>query len=157
MIKLEKLRIWRQQEGFTLIEAVISIALLAIIAVAILTGVSTSLMSSARADRQSNAMSLAIRQMESLQLQPYETADPGGEVTYPTIVSIPSNFSIWSYNRSGVPVDYVVGVPWYSDHDVTDGTDEGGMLDVDGGLQKIILVIKQSDNIALEIETYKVK
>ena len=164
MIKPDKLKIARQQSGFTLVEAALSIALLAIVAVGVLAGVSTSLLSSARTDTESTAMSLALRQMESIELQSYQEADIGGEVTYDKLEldSIPSNYSIWSYNREAhiegeeYIVSDVIGVPWYSD-EVTAGIDDGQAVEEDGGLQKIKLVIKHGDDIALTVETYKVR
>jgi len=156
-IRLTKLRnseIAREQGGFTLIEAVIGIALLSVVAVAVLIGVSTSFKANAVADKQSTAMSLAQSQVEDIQLQAYQTADPNSEVIYAKIASIPSNYSIWSYDRSGtVPVPNVVGVPWSSSIDGFAGI----ATVTDGGLQKIRLVIKQGSNVVLTLETYKVR
>lgn len=153
MAKLRKMGIVRNQSGFTLIEAVIGIALLSIVVVAVLTGVSTSFSANAVADRQSTAMSVATDQVESLQQQIYQVAPSGGEVTYTKIVSIPGNLSIWSYNRAGAVVSDIVGVPWSSS---IIGSDGNATVD-DNGLQKIKVVIKQGGKVVLTLETYKVQ
>ena len=153
LTKNRKLGIARDQSGFTLIEAVIGIALLGIVAVAVLMGVTTSFKANAVADKQSTAMSLAQSQIEDLQIQIYQVAPSNGEVIYTKIASIPSNFFIWSYNRADVLVTDIIGVPWSS---TTVGS-AGTAISDDQGLQKIRLVIKQGDKVVLTLGTYKVQ
>jgi prepilin-type N-terminal cleavage/methylation domain-containing protein len=155
---IRKLDIVRSQCGFTLIEGVIGVALLSVVAVAVLMGVSTSLKTNALADRQSTAMSLALSQVESIQVQPYIEAHSPPEARYSKISGIPENFSIWSINRDGniVSVDKngvegVIGIPWrVSDNSQT-------ITGNDWGLQKITVVIKQGNQVVLELETFKVE
>lgn len=151
-------RTTRAEHGVTLIEAVIGIALLSIVVVAVLAGVSTAFKADAVADKQSTAMSLAISQIEDLQLQAYDDAFAPPEATYAKISNIPTNFSIWSYNRSHAlvsvdsnGVEGVIGIPWK----ISENTAHD--VGVDDGLQKITVVIKHLDDIVLEVETYKVK
>lgn len=147
-----------KQSGFTLIEAIIGIALLSIVAVAVLAGVSTAFKADALADRQSTAMSLIMNQIESLQLQLYQDADSGSEVYYTKISDIPANYSIWSYNRAGSLVTDIVGVPWSSVAvEVTDDTVDGTATVDDEGLQKIRLVVKQGTIEVLTLAAYKVR
>ena len=160
IIRPDQITTFEGQRGFTLIEALVGVLLLIIVAFAVLMGVSTSLTTGAIADKQSQCISLAVSQIESLQLQVYEEAPSNGEVYYDEITVDPaSNYSIWSYSREGVLVDStqedqgIVGVPWFTS---TDGSD-GYAVDLDGGLQKIILVIKQGDKEAFRVETYKVR
>lgn len=154
--KLGKSRIIKNQKGFTLIEAVLGIALLSIVAVAILGGVSTSFSADATADKQSTAVSIAIEQIEYLHTQVYIVAPSGSEVIYQKIASVPANFSIWSYNRAGILVSDIVGVPWTSSIDNTEGFVADDSLE-EATMQKIALVIKQGNNEVFTIETYKVK
>lgn len=153
---LNKLNITRNQQGFTLIEAVLGIALLSIVAVAVLVGISTSFRVNGLADEQSTGMSVAINQIEYLNTQVYKIAPLGGEVTYTKIASIPTNFTIWSYDRSGTLVSDIVGVPWSSSIDGTDGAIADDSVEA-ATMQKITLVIKQGNNETFTIETYKVK
>ena len=55
IMKFIKTGLSQEQDGFTLMEAVIGIALLSIVAVAVLTGVSTAFKADALADKQSTA------------------------------------------------------------------------------------------------------
>jgi type II secretory pathway pseudopilin PulG len=159
--RLRNTRIVREQSGFTLIEAVIGIALLSAVVVAVLMGVSTSFKINALADSQSTAMSIAQRQVEDLQHQQnYIVAPSGGDTTYNKVANIPANFSIWSYNRAGVlvavdenNVEGVIGVPWSS---AIDGS-AGSAISDDGGLQRIKLVIKQGNKEIFTVESYKVQ
>lgn len=151
-------KVIHNQRGVTLIEAVTGIALLSIVVVAVLTGISTTFKADALADRQSTATSLIMNQIESLQLEVYQDAPSGGEACYTKITSIPSNYSIWSYNRSNILVTDIVGVPWSSSAvEVTDSVVPGVAVVDDEGLQKIKLVIKQGADEVLTVETYKVR
>jgi type II secretory pathway pseudopilin PulG len=143
----------QNQNGFTLIEAIIGIGFMSVIAAAILAGVSATYRANALADEQSNGVSVAINQVESLHTQVYKIAASGSEVTYAKIATIPTNFTIWSYNRLGNLVSDIVGVPWSS---AMDGTDGVSVTD-DAGLQKIRLVVKQGNDEVFTIEVYKVK
>ena len=160
IIKPDQITTLQDQRGFTLIEALIGVLLLTIVAFGVLTGVSTSLSTGAIADKQSQCISLAISQIESLQLQVYQDAPSNGEVYYDEITVDPTgNYTIWSCNRYGDLVDSteedkgIVGVPWFSS---AEGL-EGEAITIDDGMQKIVLVIKQGDKEAFRIETYKVK
>lgn len=158
LIKFIRVKAVNSQRGMTLIEAVIGIALLSVVVVAVLTGVSTTFKANALADRQSTAVSLVMSQVESLQLEVYKDAPSGGEVYYTKITGIPSNYSIWSYNRANVLVTDIVGVPWSSSAvEVTDSVIAGMATLDDEGLQKITVVIKQGSDHVLTLEIYKVK
>jgi prepilin-type N-terminal cleavage/methylation domain-containing protein len=76
-IKLKKLckpGISRNQSGFTLVEVVISIALLGIITAALSTGLSTTSKVLLQNDTRQTAKNLAESQMESVKTQPFATA-----------------------------------------------------------------------------------
>lgn len=147
----------REQSGFTLIEAVIGIALLSIVAIAVLMGMSTAFKADALADRQSTAMSLAQSQIESIQLESYHVAPANSEATYNKVAET-LNFTIWSRDRAGAIVNSVVGVPWLSSEVELGQTPQPGAPEPnDNGLQRIELIIKQGNNIALTIDAYKVQ
>jgi len=129
LTKLRKPGIVREQNGFTLIEAVIGIALLSVVGVAVLVGISTSFKASATADKISTALALAQSQIEFIHTQPY---DPTG-----------------AYMRIDDPLrgaDQQVLVPYTMT--VTVALIDGAGADTvnDLGLQKITLKVYQANN-----------
>jgi prepilin-type N-terminal cleavage/methylation domain-containing protein len=154
-VKMKKLRLtsktrraWQgRSRGFTLIEVVIAIALIGIIGAAILSALSTASLALIIADRRATAESIARTQMESVRDQDYKEADNFDEVSYLPITDIPDGYTIWSINREDMPVEDVIGVPWNSGNNTA--------ADVDAGLQRIKLVIKNDDDVIVTLEDYK--
>ena len=141
-------RAWQgRSRGFTLIEVVIAIALIGIIGAAILSALSTASLALIIADTRATAESIARTQMEDVKSQDYKKADNFDEVIYLPITDIPDGYTIWSVNRTGETVDDVIGVPWNSGNSTA--------ADVDAGLQRIKLVIKRDDKVAVTLEDYK--
>ena len=143
-IRLTKLRnseIAREQSGFTLIEAVIGIALLSIVGVAVLVGISTSFKASATTDKISTGLALAQSQLEYIQTQPYAIADGDGNALYPRIAdsSIPAGYSISSLKYDGSPH------PSADDKKITAVT-IGELAPADKGIQQITLKVYQANN-----------
>ena len=144
------IRLMKREEGFSLLEVLIALAIIGVIAATFLTALSVSSKSVLISDERATAESLARSQMESVREQGYEMAPTGGEATYITI-SIPpeaDNYSIWSVNRAEEVVEGVVGVPWDSEDNQAQNQDLG--------LQRIRLVIKNHDKSVFILENYKV-
>ena len=76
-------------KGFSLLETLIAIAILAVISVAVLLGLSMSARANIMSDEQTTAESLARSQMEYIQQQPY--IDPPN---YDVISNVPDGYSI---------------------------------------------------------------
>jgi prepilin-type N-terminal cleavage/methylation domain-containing protein len=136
-----------RSRGFTLIEVLIALALMGTIAIAVLSALSTASMALITADSHATAESLARSQMEFVKNQDYDPTDPGGEVTYTKIPSIPDGYTIGSFNRDDEIVEDVIGVPWDSGNYTA--------VYVDAGLQRIKLVIKNSGKVVITLEGYK--
>lgn len=153
MLKLNRIR--RSHQGFTLIEVLVAVALLALLGVAFFTGLSAAFKSNVTAETQTTAMTLAQMQMESLQDQDYIEASSGGVARYilldlNTLDTDYSSYAILSQTRDGsLDSANIIGIPWdsQSDQAVTE----------DAGLQKITLVIRQNSKSVLTLSVYKVE
>jgi len=154
LLRIRKPGIARDQNGFTLIEAVIGIALLGIVAVAVLMGVSTAFKASATADKISTALALAQSQLDYMQTQEYICVT-GGNATYLRIDDASRGAdaqSLGSYIMKSVNYD---------------GSDNAGpsvtavSIDAGGaeiGIQKITLKVYQTNNTnPVTLVAYKVK
>jgi len=122
--------------GFTLVEVLITIALIGAIGVAFFSFMSAATSALIHADERTIAENLARRQMEYVKAWGYNSS-----ATYPKIpsASVPVGYTIWSVNGNGTVVnggttDRVIGIPWDSANNKTAPSDRG--------LQKIALVIK---------------
>ncbi len=146
------LKLIKREEGISLIEVLIALAILGVIAATFLTALSVSSKGVLISDERAVAESLARSQMESVREQLYETAFPlvNGEAEYnpPIDTSAHPSFAIYSVNRAGETVLGVIGVPWNSEDNQAEIMDRG--------LQRIKLVIKNHDKVVLELESYKV-
>ena len=125
-----------RSRGFTLVEVLITIALIGAISVAFFSFMSAATSALIHADERTIAESLARSQLEFVKNQGYNSTTP----TYQKITNIPSGYSICSFNRTDLPVncgpsERVIGIPWNSGNNTpaTSG---------DTGIQKIALVIK---------------
>jgi prepilin-type N-terminal cleavage/methylation domain-containing protein len=143
------LKLIKREEGISLIEVLVALAILGVIAATFLTALSVSSKGVMISDERAVAESLARSQMESVREQLYITAPTGGEATYLVIdTSEQPSFTIWSVNRDEEVVEGVIGVPWNSEDDIA--------TEQDLGLQSIKLVIKNYDKEVLILENYKV-
>jgi len=147
------------EKGFSLVEVLVAIGLLGVIAVPFLMALATAFKAGSTADSQSVAMSLAQSQVEYLKSQPYASPTPAtnGESIYTKIsgASIPTGYSIESYNRAGTNTTSIVGVPWDSGNNQDPPTPLNTPSANDTGLEKITIIIKQGNNTILTLETYK--
>jgi prepilin-type N-terminal cleavage/methylation domain-containing protein len=87
----------RAEDGFTLVEALVSVAILAIALVVFLGGMSTGVLSSNQSDRLSTAHELARSQMEYTKESAYQAAP----ATYPAVPA-PAGYTV-SATASDIP------------------------------------------------------
>ena len=78
-----KLRSITGQNGFTILEVMIAISILAVGLMAVFSGQSRSIMGNKDANRQTEAMTLAQDKMEELLALPYDDLDAVGSPVYP--------------------------------------------------------------------------
>ena len=133
------LRSTRGEKGFTLIEVIIAMALLAIVAVAILSGLSTGSRAIFVADERATAESLARSQMEYVKKQPYDRTN--NPPIYTLLASPPAGYTISLTAERLDPKG--------------DGTGN------DDGIQKITVTVKHHDKPdkpeVITLEGYKVR
>ena len=145
------LRIIKKEDGASLVEALISLALLGLIGSAFLMSLSVSIRAVLTSDEDVIAESLARSQMESVRDQEYAYAYPliNGQAEYEVIdTSGYPGFSIYSVARNGGDVEGVIGIPWDSENNQAENKDSG--------LQMIKLVIKNNERSVYFLEMYKV-
>lgn len=126
----------RGQRGFTLIEVLVTIALIGFIAIAFTSFMSAAASSLIHADERTIAESLARSQLEYVKNQTY---DPEGMYNKIPSAGIPAGYVILSVNSegdvvNGAATDPIVGVLWDSSNNKTALTDTG--------LQMVALVIE---------------
>jgi prepilin-type N-terminal cleavage/methylation domain-containing protein len=134
--------------GFTLVEVLITIALIGAISVAFFSFMSVATSALIHADERTIAESLARSQLEYAKNQVYNPNLVNGQATYEKIpsASIPPGYAMCSVSRNGSVVENVIiGIPWDTD------TDDNKPSPTDTGIQKIALVIKHQDK---EIYTF---
>lgn len=132
--------------GFTLVEVLITVALIGAIAVAFFSFMSAATSALIHADERTIAENMARSQLEYAKNQGYNSTLVGGQATYLKIpsASIPVGYTIWSVNSGNQTVngganDRLVGIPWDSTNNKAASTDTD--------LQKIALVIKHDDKV----------
>ena len=143
--------------GFTLVEVLIALAILAIVAVAFLSALATASTALILADERTTAESLTRAQLEYVKSQPYNSTAP--EATYENITwLIPDDYAIKGLGEDGYvsyPVinysdesDDIIGVAWYSANCTA--------ADVDTGLQIVTVIIYHGGTRVLTTTSYKV-
>jgi hypothetical protein len=143
------LKLKKREEGISLVEVLIALALLGMIAAGFLMAIFTSMKASFIADERTTAESIARSQIEFVKEQDYiEATGIGGEVIYLEIIGIPDGYTVWSINRAEETVEDIVGIPWDSQNNIARGDDVG--------LQRIKLLIRHYGKDILTLEGYKV-
>jgi prepilin-type N-terminal cleavage/methylation domain-containing protein len=108
----------RREDGFSLIEVVISIALLGIVGVALANGLSGSSKALMIADERTTSESLARTQMESIVLQPFSTS--GGYAVVPMPAGYQAVISVAPVLDNGVPRENIQRVMILINHNGKD-------------------------------------
>jgi len=124
----------RNQTGFTLIEVLLSLALLGIIVAGILGALGTSSKATLSNDVLTTAQNLAEGQMEYVRNQPYDFEDPR---EYALISALPAGYSV---SCSVILMD-----------PEEDGSDD------DDGLQRIVVTVDFGGSTAATVEAYKIR
>ena len=123
------------QKGFTLLEVLISLALLGIIAVGFLGALSTSSRATIINDEQTTAQNLAEGQVEYVRNQLYDNTNN------------PPQYALLSQ----LPEGYSIGCTASRLDPEGDGTDD------DDGLQKIVVTVNHGNKTVSTLEAYKVR
>ncbi len=147
-------RSFLRERGFSLLEVIIAIALVAIVAVAIYAGLATASKTAIITDVRATAESLARTQMETMKKIDYTPAI-GGEASYTNAKITLAGYEIRSIKLDGTSEDTspnIIAVAW----NTTTGKPE---LNADNGLQRIKLAIYHHDKTQplFTLEDYKVK
>jgi len=125
------------ETGVTLIEIVISLAILSLIAVAFLSGLGTASKATSIADERATAESLARSQMEYVKSYPYDSE----ATTYPYVYTEDEN----NPNPITLPEGYTISPP-----------EVASIPDTDTDIQKITVTINHITKLVLTVVGYKV-
>ncbi len=129
-----RFRFFRSQRGFSLIEALVAVAILAAIGVVFINAMTTGFRSAGIQDEQLTADSLARTQLEIIKSAPYN-------VSYPVTVTMPFQYSM------SIESPYVL---WNSDNDTW------VVSPTDTKLQKItVKVFREGGKQVLAVEALK--
>ena len=139
--------LYKRERGFTLIEVIVAIGIMAIVIVIFLMAIATSGKALLIAQERTIAESIGRSQMEYIKEQNYQS----GNYELIELTDYPS-FSIWSVSGwdvggNDIVVAGAVGIAWDMDNNIPAAEDNG--------LQKIMLVIKKGDKEILKLEGYK--
>lgn len=134
--------------GFTLIEVLISVAILAIVGVAVLTALTGATKARFQTDVRTTAVSLADTTMETIKgasttyiFANTSLVPDGALYTLPAGVTIPNNFSVYSLKNSGTQgaINNIYGLPWDLN---TNALISSGTNPADPGIQKVTIIIQ---------------
>lgn len=124
----------KSQEGFSMLEVLLALALIGIVVGGILSALSTSSRATITNDAQTTAQNLAEGQIEYVRNQAYSISNPPN---YQLLADVPTGYTV---NCTAVRLD-----------PDGDGTDD------DDGLQKITVAVDFGGITTTTIETYRVK
>jgi prepilin-type N-terminal cleavage/methylation domain-containing protein len=124
----------KNQGGFSLIEVLLSLALIGIVVTGILSALATSSRATLTNDVQTTAQNLAEGQIEYMRSQSYSSEYPP---EYQVLADVPAGYNV---NCTAIRLD-----------------PEGDGSGDDDGLQKITVTVSFSGVTATTIETYRVK
>ena len=82
----------KSNKGYSLIETLIAVLILAVIGIAVFTGLSTAASANIVSDEQTTAGSIARRQIESIQQQTYDSVN--NPPVYTLLSDLPAGYSI---------------------------------------------------------------
>jgi prepilin-type N-terminal cleavage/methylation domain-containing protein len=156
--------------GFTLIEVLIGVAILAAVGVALIAGLGTVFKSNIVANTQTTGMSIAQSQLEFTAgiFSPLDAAD---KVGYYNTAPVPEGYSIWTVPRgsnpdgTGEPVECtaastdpktgLIGIPW----DDRSGFNQAIAADssTDKDIQKITVIVRKDAKIVTTLSAFRVQ
>ncbi len=125
----------KNQAGFSLIEVIISLALIGIVVTGILSALATSSRATITNDMQTTAQNLAEGQMEYVRNQQYDGTNNPPQ--YQVLADVPASYSV---SCTAVRLD-----------------PDGDGSDDDDGLQKITVTVAFNGTTTTAIEAYRVK
>ncbi len=125
----------RNQEGFSLLEVIISLALIGIVVTGILSALATSSRATITNEMQTTAQNLAEEQIEYVRSQQYDGTNTPPQ--YQVLDDVPASYSV---SCTAVRLD-----------------PEGDGSDDDDGLQKITVAVAFNGTTVTAIEAYRAK
>lgn len=131
------------ENGFTLIEVVLALALLGIVAVAFLGGLAAGSRAILVADERATGESLARTQMEYVRQQEYIDYSQDPHDSYLVIDDPPPEYIV---DFSAAPIDAETGVPY---------GETGGVFVQDDGIQKMTVTILHHGEQVFILEGYR--
>jgi len=149
-------RISRKEKGFTLIEVIVSLAIISVIVIAFFTAIATSGKALLTLQEKTIADSIAQSVIETVKQMTYTSTDGThiyitGQDTASFILENP-NYSIWSVTDwSGSEktlLEGVIAVNW----DINNNSP----VNIDNKLQRIEVIIKNGTKEVVTLESYKV-
>ena len=124
----------KNQDGFSMLEVLLSLALVGIVVAGILSALATSSRATITNDVQTTAQNLAEGQIEYIRSQLYDGNDPP---EYQVLADVPAGYSV---SCTAVRLD-----------------PEGDGSDDDDGLQRITVTVSFNSTTATTLEAYRVK
>ncbi len=134
----------REQEGFSLIEAVIGMLVLAIVALALLMALNTAIRARNQANVRTTAESLAYSQVEKIKAGPYEPAQGTSGNYTATITGISASYRLSTLDADGALVENAIyGIPW----DVSSDQKWTQTMPADPGIQKVTVIVESNNQL----------
>jgi prepilin-type N-terminal cleavage/methylation domain-containing protein len=140
---MKKVRLLKKEKGFTLIEVVLSLAILGIVASGFFVALASGSRGISMADEQATAESIARTQMEYVRDQDYIDYSEASHDVY-TTTSTPATYGIV---LSAVPFDPDTGQPY---------GESGGVFVQDDGIQSITVIVVHNTVEVFTLEDYRV-
>lgn len=142
----------KNEKGFSLIEVLVALAIVALVAVAFLTALATASKTVIIADERTTSESLARSQMEYVKDQTYIDYSEEGHSLY-LIITPPSGYSI---GFTAVPFIPATGEDYLVVAEVLVDGEYIPIYDYDDGIQRMTVAVSHNGEVVLALEDYKV-
>ena len=144
------LKALKNQCGLSLVEVLVSLAIIGLTSAVFLSGLQTGSKATQLSDVHTTARSLAASQMDTIKSAGYIAAPSGGVAAY-TPTSLPNGFQIYTLDRSNNQVSgQIYGIPWNT-------TANAAYTGSDPGIQKVAIIIKYNNAEVFRLMDYKVE
>lgn len=144
------MKVLKNEQGFSLIEVLLSLAIIGLTASVFLFAIQTSSKATLISDVRVDAKNLAISQMDTIKAEEYVPAPSGGVAAY-SFNSPSGNFQVCTLDRANNQIsNQIYGIPW----DIT--TDSAHIGSDDPGIQKITVIIKSASEEVFRLVGFKV-